>query len=316
MMHRKRSGAFSTALAVSVFLSGCALDPEDADAELSDQQLGESVQALAAGGGCPAVEPLESGVFATGADEGRIVFTPDGETAYYHVTDENFIYSIMESHFVDGAWSAPVVASFSGHDDFDPFVTSDGQRLYFSSWRGVDGGPPRPDSEIWMMRRTASGWSEPIHLPPPISSPYFENFPSVTADGTLYYNTNRAATTPTEFDGWDIYAARKQGHGFATPQRLGAGINTVAAWEFNPALLDNGRLMVFSSDREGGFGLPDLYASVRVGQTWLPAVNLGPCVNTAAGEFHPATASARDSLTFVRFSDETAGDFYELRLGW
>ena len=45
----------------------------------------------------------------------------------------------------------------------DPFVTPDGDRIYFSSIRPVD-GVQRADADLWMVQRSASGWSEPVHL--------------------------------------------------------------------------------------------------------------------------------------------------------
>jgi hypothetical protein len=165
------------------------------------------------------------------------------------------------------------------------------------------------------VTRRGRGWSEPVHVGAPVNTPYWENFPSLTADGTLYFNTNRAAASPDLFDGWDIYAARPTRSGFAPAERLGAGVNT-DAWEFNPAPIAGGRILVFASIRDGGFGGPDLYASARIGRHWLPAVNLGPCVNTADGEYHPSFSPARGALAFVRFSSDTGGDFHEVSLGW
>src|SRR5688500_20191206 len=61
-------------------------------------------------------------------------------------------------------WSAPEVAPFSGTwSDIDPSVSPDGQRLYFSSIRPVD-GQTRADIDIWVMERAGDGWSTPVRL--------------------------------------------------------------------------------------------------------------------------------------------------------
>jgi hypothetical protein len=45
------------------------------------------------------------------------------------------------------------------------------------------------------------------------------------------------------------------------------------------------RLLIFSSDRSGGYGGLDLYGCYRVGKGWGPVFNLGPGVNTSDIEF-------------------------------
>ena len=55
----------------------------------------------------------------------------------------------------------------------------------------------------------------------------------------------------------------------------------------HPFLSANGKVLFFSSDREGGFGGMDLYYSKLENLTWSNPVNLGPKVNSAANEVFP-----------------------------
>ncbi|HPJ05081.1 MAG TPA: hypothetical protein PLK17_06150 [Bacteroidales bacterium] len=48
-----------------------------------------------------------------------------------------------------------------------------------------------------------------------------------------------------------------------------------------------GNVMVFTSDREGGFGGFDLYYSVYDGQQWSAPVNMGELINTEYDEYRP-----------------------------
>src|SRR5689334_3694092 len=102
------------------------------------------------------------GEISTGDFELNSTFMPDERTVYYTKRSPKAQYwAIVESHLVGGKWSAPVVASFSGqYNDFDPFVSPDGNRLYYSSNRPVN-GTPKTDFDIWYVERTAGGWSEP-----------------------------------------------------------------------------------------------------------------------------------------------------------
>jgi len=263
------------------------------------------------------------GVISDGREQWRITFTPDGKTAYFAASDSFFPFTrkatIYESHLEGGAWSAPVVASFSGrYSDIDPFLTPNGQRLYFSSIRPVD-GVLRGDIDLWMVERTPRGWSEPIHLGPEVNSPNADElYPSASVDGTLYFASGPLFPQPGR--DFDIYSAERAGDGFAPRQALGSGVNTAPAagggpqdsWEFNPEISVDGRTLVFTSLRPGGYGLGDLYVShLRQGE-WSPARNLGPRVNTAADEYHPTLTRDRRTLFFVRRAHPTPGDFFHI----
>ncbi len=54
-----------------------------------------------------------------------------------------------------------------------------------------------------------------------------------------------------------------------------------------PALSPDGSIMVFASDKPGGFGGTDLYYSVKSGTEWSAPRNLGQVVNTAGNEMFP-----------------------------
>jgi hypothetical protein len=51
----------------------------------------------------------------------------------------------------------------------------------------------------------------------------------------------------------------------------------------------NGKLMVFTSNREGGYGGFDLYYSVYENETWSAPVNFGEDINTEYDEYRPIT---------------------------
>jgi hypothetical protein len=53
-----------------------------------------------------------------------------------------------------------------------------------------------------------------------------------------------------------------------------------------------GDLLVFSSDRPGGYGGYDLYYSQRTGDSWSEPVNFGPKVNSEFDEFRPVVSDS------------------------
>ncbi len=246
---------------------------------------------------------LAEGVISTDAEEYRISFAPDGATAWFARSDAFFPQSreatIMESRLVDGTWSEPTVAEFSGeHPDLDPWVSPDGESIYFSSIRPVD-GEERSDVELFRVDREGDGWSEPVHLAD-LGSPTDELGASVDEDGTVWFASDRSGGA----GGWDIYSATRTDDGHAEP--AAAAINS-AVWEFNPAIDAAGTALVFTSiSREGGSGLGDLYVTTATDDTWSDPAPL--TVNTSGDEYHASRSPDGSSLYFARRAGD--GDLY------
>lgn len=254
------------------------------------------------------------GIVSSPQEEYRITFAPDRRTAYFARSEAFFPFArqatIYVSTYENGQWGEPVVAPFSGqYSDIDPSISPDGNRLYFSSIRPVN-GEERADADLWVVERTGEGWSEPIHLGEAVNSGKDELYPSVDAEGTLYFGSDRS-------EDWNIYQAKLSDEGgYSEAQSLSSAINTEDVWEFNPTISADGQTLVFTSlNRPGGLGFGDLYVSQRQDETWQPARNLGAPVNTGADEFHASWSPEGTYLFFIRrpLVEEAQGDVYQVR---
>jgi outer membrane protein OmpA-like peptidoglycan-associated protein/tetratricopeptide (TPR) repeat protein len=92
----------------------------------------------------------------------------------------------------DGSWGAPVNLGPRINTELDeeaPFITNDGQTLYFSS----NGHPGMGDQDIFMSWKTEDGqWNLPINIGPPVNSAFRELGFFLTADGyTGYFASDR-----------------------------------------------------------------------------------------------------------------------------
>lgn len=68
------------------------------------------------------------------------------------------------------------------------------------------------------------------------------------------------------------------------------------------------KIMVFASNRAGGFGGYDLYYSVLKNGIWSSAVNLGPRINTSSDEYRPVIGLLPDfTNNFLMFSSNRPG---------
>ena len=90
-------------------------------------------------------------------------------------------------------WSEPKLVPFtSKHRDIEPFLSSDGLKLYFASNRPLcDSISTSKDYDIWYVERKNNNeeWSKPINIGEPINTSNDEFYPSVTTKGNLYFTS-------------------------------------------------------------------------------------------------------------------------------
>ena len=224
------------------------------------------------------------GIISTADDESHPAFTPDGRTLYFMKNSPSFNHwTIIVSQYAGGRWGPPEVTPFSGrYSDADPFITSDGKRFFFISTRPVQ-GKPRKDTDIWMMERTASGWSEPEHLGYPVNSDANEWFPTVTDKGTLYFGSEREGGKGRA----DIWRSELKGGRYGDPENLGETINSPAG-EVEPYIAPDERLMIVAAaGRPDSLGAFDLYVSYKRNGAWTRLENLGDGINSRGWDFSP-----------------------------
>jgi len=220
------------------------------------------------------------GVISTPDYEFNASFTPDGKAVYFSKSDPVFSrISIVQSEWKGSKWSLPQMSSFSGQwKDTDPYVSADGNKLFFASDRSTEGSlTARKDYDLWYVERSKTGWGAPIHLQAPINTDDMDVYPSLAANGNLYFISNRAGGK----GGMDIYRARRNGDHYSQPENL--PFNTPGN-DLDPVIAPDESFIVFVTNRPGGQGQGDLYVSFREGENWSAAWSLGKKINTQFNE--------------------------------
>jgi hypothetical protein len=248
-------------------------------------------------GGAAHADPVlfGPGVISTGDYERDGSFTPDGKTFFFvKRTMWPGWSAIVYSRLIDGEWSRPEVAPFSGRwADTTPSVSPDGSRLVFASRRPGPGEPekPRKDWDLWMVERTPAGWSEPRRLP--FDTAEQEYSPSQTRDGAIYYcagnqvmrvrvgGTPEPAFAPEPDDGYLVGA-------FVDPDET-IMVEVVLGRE--DAL----------HSAEGLYPRADLYVRDKKDGAWGPLRHLPAPINSAAEESSPMISP--DGKTFYFTSE-------------
>ena len=198
-------------------------------------------------------------------------------------------WRILMSRCTAAGWSAPEPPPFAGDGvEADPFFTPDGRSLFFISTRSTDGIKGR-GLDMWRVDRDASGaWGAPERLPEPLNSAGAEWFPRPSADGWLYFGSDR----PGGLGATDIWRARRNDSGQWVVSNLGAAINT-AGDDYEAAPSPDGQRLIVMSD--GG-----LYESRSSRDGWSPRVALGPDINQTGLVVGPLFSPSGRSLLFAR----------------
>ncbi|KFI07157.1 PD40 domain-containing protein [Massilia sp. BSC265] len=213
--------------------------------------------------------------------------TADGRTLLFTRTDVGFSrMTLMQARLVNGKWEMPTVLPFSGRwNDGDGALSPDGARYVFISNRTEGGAQPKADLDLWQVMRQADGsWGEPTRLPDHINSGLNETYPSLAADGTLYFgragggpilraklvNGAYAAPEPMPFTGMsfaiapdqsfgilamadanrniDLFHVGRDGQAWSAPRRLDGPVNS-PQMEFTGSIGADGKTLLFSSTR-------------------------------------------------------------------
>jgi hypothetical protein len=199
-----------------------------------------------------------------------------------------------------GFFSKPQVAPFSGkYHDLEPFLSTDGLRLYFSSNRPLEeGAGETKDYDIWYVERLSikSAWSAPVNMGYPINTESNEFYPSVSRLNNLYFTSDGPLSKGKD----DIFVSKWRNGTYDLPVSLGDSINSDGI-EFNAFIApDESYLLYTCYNRKDAYGSGDLYISyLDVNGLWTKAVNMGPNINSPKMDYCPFVDTGNGILYFT-----------------
>jgi len=196
---------------------------------------------------------------------GSASFTPDGKTMYFTMTPipddlekvknkpstvNVEIYSSTKD--AGGNWGEPVPFKYNDVNKFsvgDPFITTDGNSLYFAS--NMPGGVGGTD--IYVCLKTDAGdWGKPVNLKE-VNTPGNDRSPFFDEKDNFYFSSDGRVG----MGGLDVFRALRVGGNIGTIENLGYPFNSPQD-DFSFYMGDKG-LIYLSSNRNNGLGSDDIY---------------------------------------------------------
>lgn len=264
--------------------------------QLTDQYLGQNPPGDSALIFAP-------GIVGTGMYTRDIAISPLGDEIYYGVSLGGYTYTtILVCRQIDGRWTDPEVASWCSDPNtmyLEPAMNHAGDKLFFLSTM-ADGDEEAGDQDIWYVERREEGWSEPLNVGPPINSENAEFFPSLTADGHMYFTRAAKGSQLNQ-----IYRSKLANGVYQEPELLPPQVNC-GSNRFNAFIsLDEEYIIVPALGMEDTYGGADYYIAFRDEQDkWSDPQQMGPTVNSAAmREWSPHVS--RDGKYMFFMSDRT-----------
>jgi WD40 repeat protein len=215
---------------------------------------------------------------------------------------------------IDDPWGPPLNLGPTINTSFTetvPTFSRDSHWLFFASTR--PGG--KGSNDIWASWRQHThddfDWQPPVNLGPNINTAFFDAGQTYFAgDGafppTLFFVSNK----PGGIGGNDVYESELLPDGSFGPATHVPELSSPLS-EGRPTIRHDGLEMILFSNRAGGLGGQDFWVSTRasLGSGWTTPENLGPIVNSAAGEFQPHLSSGGEMLLFSSDRPGGFGDF-------
>jgi hypothetical protein len=188
------------------------------------------------------------------AKDEHATFTPDGKTMVFASTREGGFgaYDLYASRFENGGWSTAELLPppiNTGKDEFDPFITPNGGKLFFASNRDNSGS--YWDCDIYVCLRKGDRWEEPVLYDPVFATPGKPDWGVTIPESfsTFIFSSGRGLDKAHTVQ---IFRSTRLGDKWSEPALLPYPVNA-GKWEATPYITPDGKTLFLNSVR----GEPD-----------------------------------------------------------
>jgi hypothetical protein len=242
----------------------------------------------------------------------------------YHKEDDIVNFSFPANEVATSYQNKLLPLINTAYDEYGPYSFGDSKGWDYFFYANNEGGnfnikyvyTPRLDWETYNgLERLYGPYNASF-----INSDHDDLYPAINKDTSkIYFCSNR------ENNLFHIYSADLNKGSLLYETLAGQASLTVAkdavlsgnSNDKCPSITRN--LMVFTSDREGGYGGFDLYYSLFTNGQWTTPVNFGEKINSANDEYRPITFSFNNIDMMIFSSNRPGGkggfDLYGVKIG-
>jgi hypothetical protein len=205
-------------------------------------------------------ELFDPGIFFEDESQGCSGFLNDGAVFVFTSMKSEGDWRLRPTYVMelkDGRWTRPQIAPFSEYAPYNFTVGPDGQTIYFTTLKSPDTTTRMfmEQANIWAVKLEMSGWTEPVMFGRSINTEqYYENYPSVTNNGTIYYMSRREVGAGRT----DVWRSIDIDGKYAKAENVGAPVNTEKS-DIDPFVAPDESYLIVCQEKEGGIGKFDLY---------------------------------------------------------
>lgn len=209
--------------------------------------------------------------------------------------------SIANCHFAMEAMKNPV--SFnpvnlgegvnSARDEYFPSLTVDEQLLLFTRQDLDRNNTDGWNENLYLSQYRDYLWQPARNIGSPVNTRYNEGASAISPDGQMIVFTSCELMRGlgygegrSGYGSCDLFYTYRNGNRWATPQNLGAPVNT-SLWESQPAFDADGRTLYFVRGVAGAAGIDNsdiFYTTLDATGRWTRPVRLGSEINTPGNE--------------------------------
>lgn len=200
----------------------------------------------------------------------------------------------------------------SQYSEYVPVISGDESVMIFT-YRGIKSkgadeieqsmGSEAYMEDVFISYKKNGEWTEPKSIGDNINTKNHDAAIALSVDGqTLFIYKSDG--------GGDIYVSHLEGDDWTRPTKVRGDVNQKDSWEGSCSLSANGKILYFSSDRDGGLGARDIYkAEFQPDGSWGNVQNLGPNVNTIYNDDAPFIHPDNVTLYFSSEGHTSVGSY-------
>lgn len=187
-------------------------------------------------------------------------------------------------------------------------ISPDGKMFFYTACNRKEG---YGDCDIFQCNFDGTNWGD-ILIHAQLNSDVWDSQPSVAKDGKHLYFVSQFNQPGVSIGEADIWVSKmKEDSTWNIPDNLGKPVNSIYQ-EDSPCLLHNDSLLIFASNRPGGYGGFDFYTSHRQPDgKWSEPVNLGPFINSKKDDRF-ISATADDSVLYFSSERTDVGNYGQM----